>query len=101
MTDNERREDERVSLSLESNWEGLSGRYKARVGDISMGGCFLDTPGEVSVGEVVSFEIKLPSGDWLQLRGEVAFYQPTIGFSVCFTFLTDEEQYQLAQLITS
>ncbi len=97
----ERREDERVTLSLEANWEGLSGRYRARVSDISLGGCFLDTAGTVTPGEIITFEIKLPDGEWLSLRGEVAFVQPHVGFSLRFSFLTDEEQRSLSQLITS
>jgi hypothetical protein len=95
----ERRSDERVALSLEANWEGLSGSYRARVGDISLGGCFIDTNGSVTPGEIISFEIKLPDGEWLALRGEVAFIQPHIGFSVSFSFLTDEEERALSQLI--
>ncbi len=97
----ERRSEERVPLSLEAYWEGLSGRHIARISDLSTGGCFIDTNGAVRVGEVIDFEIKLADGDWLQLRGEVAFYQPGIGFSLRFSFLTDEEQYLLAQLINS
>jgi PilZ domain len=97
----DRREDERKNVSLEVRWEGGSGRHTARVSDLSLGGCYLDTLGQAEVGEVIGVEIKLPSGEWLQLRGSVAFCHPGLGFSVCFTFLTDEEQYQLTQLITS
>jgi hypothetical protein len=97
----ERRSDERVALSLQAKWEGLSGGYQARVGDISLGGCFLDTNGAVTEGEIISFEIKLPDGEWLSLRGEVAFVQPHIGFSLRFSFLTDEEESALIQLINS
>jgi hypothetical protein len=96
---NERRTDERVYLALEARWEGQSGRYKARVADIGLGGCFVDTLGTVVPGEVVSIEIKMPDGEWLQLRGEVAFYQPDIGFSLCFTFLTDEEHVLLREVM--
>lgn len=97
----ERREDERVMLSLEANWEGLSGRYRARVSDLSIGGCFIDTSGTVTPGEIITFEVRLPGGEWLSLRGEVAFVQPHVGFSLRFIFLTDEEQRTLSQLITS
>jgi hypothetical protein len=97
----ERRNDERVALSLEANWEGLSGRYQARVGDISLGGCFIDTSGSVTEGELISFEMKLPDGQWLALRGEVAFAHPHIGFSLRFSFLTEEEESALIELINS
>lgn len=97
----DRREEERKNVSLEVRWEGGSGRHPARVSDLSLGGCYLDTLGQAEVGEVISVEIKMPSGEWLSLRGSVAFYHPGLGFSLCFTFLTDEEQYQLTQLINS
>jgi hypothetical protein len=97
----ERREEERKNVSLEARWGGGSGQHMARVSDLSLGGCFLDTFGQVEPDEVVELEIKMPAGEWLSLRGTVAFYQPGLGFSVCFTFLTDEEQYQLTQLINS
>ena len=98
----ERREEERKNITLEARWEGGSGSRPARVSDISLGGCYLDTLGaQVEVGEVIALEIRLPSGEWLALRGSVAFYHQGLGFSVCFTFLTDEEQYQLTQLINS
>jgi hypothetical protein len=101
MKRKERRTDERAERSLEARWEGLSGRYRGRISDIGPGGCFIDTHEVVEVGEVVSFEVKLPDGEWLPLRGEVAFYHPNIGFSLCFTFLTDEEQRLIAQIMTS
>jgi len=97
----ERREEERKNVSLEARWEGGSGNHTARVSDLGLGGCYLDTFGQVAPGEVIELEIKMSSGEWLALRGSVAFYHPGLGFSVCFTFLTDEEQYQLTQLINS
>jgi hypothetical protein len=97
----ERREEERKNVTLDVRWEGGSGRHTARVSDLSLGGCYLDTLGQVEVGEVVGLELKLPSGEWLPLRGTVAFHHPGLGFSICFTFLTDEEQYLLTQLINS
>ena len=97
----ERREEERKDITLEVRWEGGAGRHPARISDLSLGGCYLDTLGGVEDGEIISLEIKLPSGEWLPLRGTVAFHHPGLGFSVCFTFLTDEEQYQLTQIINS
>ena len=95
----DRREEKRKEMTLDVRWEGGSGRHTARISDLSLGGCYLDTLGQVAVGEIIGLEIKLPSGEWLPLRGSVAFHHPGLGFSVCFTFLTDEEQYQLKQLI--
>jgi hypothetical protein len=99
MTEN-RRSDERVSINLPARWDGLSGRNEARIEDLSLGGCFVNTKGRVDIGEVVGIEIKLPSGEWLPLRGEVATYMVGTGFGVLFTFLTDEEEQALRELIT-
>ena len=98
MTEN-RRSDERVSVNLPARWDGLSGVHEARLEDLGFGGCFVNTAGRVDIGEVVGVEIKLPSGEWLPLRGEVASYQEGIGFGVLFTFLTDEEEQALRELI--
>lgn len=97
----ERREEPRVPVSLEVSWEGTSGSHTARISDISLGGCYLDTLGSATPGEIIGLTIKLPDGELLNLRGEVAYHLQHQGFSVCFTFLTDEEQYSLSQLITS
>ena len=97
----DRREEERKSITLEVRWEGGSGIHSARISDLSLGGCYLDTLGGAEVDEVIAVEIKLPSGEWLPLRGTVAFAHPGLGFSVCFTFLTDEEQYKLTQVINA
>jgi hypothetical protein len=97
----ERREEERKEITLEVRWEGSSGRHPARISDLSLGGCYLDTLGGAAVGEVINLEIKLPSGEWLPLRGSVVFHHPGLGFSVCFTFLTDEEQFQISEIINS
>jgi hypothetical protein len=96
----ERREDERARVSLEAWWEGMSGKHEARVCDISMGGCFVDTPSVPGVGEVVVFAIKRPTGGWLELRGQVIAVEPSVGFSVSYSYLTDEEQQELKRLGT-
>ncbi len=93
----ERREDERRGVSLEAWWESLSGRQQARVSDLSMGGCYVDTHAPVEPDEVIVFAIRKPDGSWLELRGRVVTSDPG-GFSLAFTFLTDEEQQELRRL---
>src|SRR6185503_1952996 len=94
-----RRSDERVSTNLPARWDGLSGKNEARIEDLREGGCFVNTKGRVDVGEVVGIEMKLPSGEWLPLRGEVASYMPGTGFGVLFKFLTADEEQALRGLI--
>ena len=96
----DRRIDERMSTNLAARWDGQSGSHEARIADLSLGGCFVNTTGRVEPGEVVSFSIRLPSGEWLPLRGEVVSYQQGIGFGLLFSFLTDEEEQALRELVT-
>ena len=99
--ENERREDKRASVSIEAWWEGLSGRHEARVSDLSMGGCFIDTLSKAEVGELIAFAIKRPDGKWLQLRGQVASVDAQAGFSLAFTYLTEDEERALARIIAA
>jgi PilZ domain len=96
----ERRIDERVPTNLPAKWDGLSGGHEARIEDISLGGCFVNTTGLVEIGEVVVLQVKLPSGEWLTLRGEATAVQLGIGFGLNFSFITDEEEYALRELIS-
>jgi hypothetical protein len=99
MTDN-RRTDERLSINLSARWDGGSGVQEARIEDVSLGGCFVNTRTRVDIGDFLVVEIKLPSEEWLQLRGEVVSYQDGIGFGVVFPFLTEDEEQALRELIS-
>jgi hypothetical protein len=95
----DRRSDERVSTNIPARWVGISGTHEGRIEDLSLGGCFVNTAGRVDVGEVVGVEIRLPSGEWLPLRGEVTSYQTGIGFGIVFSFLTDDEEQALRETL--
>jgi hypothetical protein len=95
----ERRGEDRVPLLMDVRWEGLSGKYAARISDISLSGCYVESMGQVTVGEVIRFEIQLPTARWMPLRGEVVYHLPTLGFGVKFTALTTMERNLLAHVI--
>lgn len=95
----ERRSDQRVPLNLTARWDGLSGAHEARLEDMSLGGCFVNTSGRVDIGEEVVVEIKLPAGDWLQLSGTVVAFQLGIGFGVVFSMLTDVDEEAIRELL--
>ena len=95
----EKRRDERVSLPLEARCEGLSGKYTARLSDLSFGGCYVETLALVAVGERIRFEIQLPTGRWLPLNGEVVYHQQNLGFGVRFTELSELDHEMLAHII--
>ena len=97
--DPERRISERVSVSLEAAWDGMSGNYRARISDISPHGCFLETIGQTSVGEIIRFRLLTPTGRWLLIEGEVSYYQPTLGFGLRFTDISKQDQAMIKQLV--
>ncbi len=97
----ERRRSQRKRILLEAKWESMSRAHEARVDDVSMGGCFVNTFGHVEHGEEISLQIELPSGEWLPLRGRVASYQPGVGFGIAFTSLSEGKRAVLEELLAT
>lgn len=98
MTD-ERRKNRRVQILVEVLWEGRAGRYQARTTDLSERGCFVDSIGHALLGEHLQFKLKLPSGDWLEIEGDVTFTDPRIGFGVEFSEMSDGDRQKLQWLV--
>ena len=101
MSSDERRRSQRKTILLEAKWESMSHTHEARVDDVSMGGCFVNTFGRVEANEEVDLQVQLPSGEWLPLRGKVASYQPGVGFGISFTSLSKSETEALKELLLS
>lgn len=97
----ERRVNERKRVLLEAKWESMSRSHEARVDDVSLGGCFVNTFGRVEPDESVNLQIQLPSGEWLPLQGYVASYQPGVGFGMAFDPLSEEETAILKELMAT
>jgi PilZ domain len=95
----ERRSRPRLSVSLDAVWDGVKEKHSARVTDLSEGGCYLDTVGEVMTGEIVAFRVLLPDDDWLYLEGEVKHHRHGYGFGVQFVELNDEQTEKLQRLL--
>ena len=79
----------------------MSRRHEARVDDVSLGGCFVNTFGHVELNEPVELQILRPSGEWIALKGTVASYHPGVGFGMSFTLLNEEEESVVRELIAS
>jgi len=79
-------------------WDGATEVHSARITDLSEGGCYLDSVGEVRRGEVVAFRILLPDDDWLYLEGEVRHHGAN-GFGVQFLDLNEEQTENLQRLL--
>src|SRR5689334_13301799 len=95
----ERRSSQRKRILLEAKWESMSRTHEARVDDVSLGGCFVNTYGHVEFAEEINLQIQLPSGEWLPLRGRVASYQPGVGFGIAFTSLSAKKRATLQELL--
>jgi hypothetical protein len=97
----ERRRNQRQKVLLEARWASLSKRHEARVDDVSMSGCFVNTYAPVAVGEPVDLKIRRRSGQWIELHGYVATYQFGVGFGMAFTELSAASQKALRELIAT
>ena len=97
----ERRNNQRKRILLEAKWQSMSRTHEARVDDVSLGGCFVNTFGRVELNEDVNLLIEFPAGEWLSLTGWVASYQPGVGFGMSFDSLSEDKQGMLEELIAT
>jgi hypothetical protein len=94
----DRRSKPRLSVRLDAMWDSSTQVHSARITDLSEGGCYLDSVGEVRRGEIVGFRVLLPDDDWLYLEGEVKHHSVN-GFGVQFTELNEEQTEKLLWLL--
>ncbi len=91
-----------VTVSLEVVWQGSSGKQDARMSEISMDGCFIDTREQGrAMGDLVEFKAHLPSGPWVSLQGELVKEDYPMGFGLRFKGLTDGDKRLLAQVVVA
>ncbi len=94
-----RRSKPRLNISLDAMWDSSTQAHSARLTNLSEGGCYLDSVGEVRRGEIVGFRVLLPDGDWLYLEGEVRHHTVGAGFGVQFTELNEDQTEELHWLL--
>ena len=86
----ERRTTERFRTNLSVRWEGLMSQGRGAICDLSSGGCFVLTGGEVLAGELIRLEIH--SSDRIDLVwGQVVYAIAEMGFALRFAFSRGEE----------
>jgi hypothetical protein len=94
-------QDRRASGRLPTNLAvRSSGTVGCRTEDISVDG-FVNTLGIAELGEAITLEFGLPSGEWLPVNGEVTSYLPGMGLGLGFKFTKVEEEIALRRLLTS
>ena len=92
---------EQVNVSLDVVWQGAAGKIDARISEISVDGCFIESMGQEILGETIIFSVQLPGGIWVKLAGEIIRKEPETGFEVRFTNRTEENRQLLSQVIAA
>ena len=90
---------ERTALLTEIELTSASGRREARISDLSLGGCFVDTIVTARVGEDVSLRLGVNSDHPIELSGKIAYILDGFGFGIGFDELTDEIRTDLAKYL--
>src|SRR5258705_1912121 len=91
-----------VTVSFDVVWQGSSGKQDARMSEISMDGCFIDSRVQGrALGDRVEFKVHLPDGPWVSLQGELINEDYPIGFGLRFSGLTDGDKAILAQVVAA
>jgi len=93
------REHERTSYLTEVILESASGKRQARLSDLSLGGCFVDTLTNVREGEDVTLSASFENGDRFEARGRVAYVMQGFGFGLSFIELANGSQEILEKLV--
>ena len=94
----ERRRYQRLVRPIEASFSGTSGATSCRIGDISWGGCFIQTV--ISPQMHQRTEITFPVGDeTLTVQGKVVYVENGIGFAVQFDPVTPEQVQILRDLL--
>ncbi|HXT70373.1 MAG TPA: PilZ domain-containing protein [Vicinamibacterales bacterium] len=88
----------RFAKPLEARWQGASGGTQCFVGDISWGGCFVQTVAMPAVGESTLIDVMI-AGREARLSGSVVYTMASIGFAIQFDPLTDEQKDVLKELL--
>lgn len=97
----ERRENERYSVNIDIEWEGLVGRKHGTISDISREGCFVLSSGEVEDSENVKIFLPLTDGMKVQFWGQVINHVFEIGFAVRFIELSPAQIDFLEKFVSS
>ncbi len=84
----QRRTHPRYSVPLECAWNGSSCRASTRIADVSLTGCYVDSPQVPALGEEIAITATINENSIL-LIGTVVHAQVGMGFGVDFHPLTD------------
>lgn len=95
----ERRVHQRFDVSFDVRLKLDAEIRQARISNISLGGCYIETELNVKLRSVLEIEMLLMSGYWLPLSGTVMYYNPQGGIGLRFEFRSETEQNLIERLI--
>ena len=98
-SDLENRQHPRKPFFAEAALEFASGKYQARISEISLGGCYVDSIASVVEGEQISLTITFGSGVSEHFDGEIAYVLPGMGFGIRFVDITTAQKLLLLQIV--
>jgi CheY-like chemotaxis protein len=91
-----------VTVSLDVVWQDSSSKQDARMSEISIAGCYIDSNGQGrSLGDLVEFKVHLPSGPWISLQGELVNPDYPMGFGLRFTNLSAQDRRLIAEVVAA
>lgn len=90
----DRRQSDRKKLIVDVHFEGGDATGIANTTDISLGGLFIKTNAELSVGGDILMRLTV-SGKEIVLSGTVAYSEQGKGFGISFRNLTSEQESAL------
>ena len=89
-----------VTVSLDIVWQGSAGKQDARMSEISMEGCFIDSQSQGrAMDDVVAFKVHLPSGPWVALEGILVNDDYPMGFGLRFQGLSEGDKRLLREVV--
>jgi len=97
----EKRKEQRLDVTLRVRWEGVLAQQDATIANLSTGGCFVLSGGEVTVNELLRLEIFLSDAEPIRLWAEVVDTADEIGFAVRFTSIEGDAQERLANFVAA
>ena len=95
----ERRVVDRSRVTVDVEWENVSGRHSGTLSDINEFGCFVLSSGEFTEGETLKLFLPIGEGMKLEIVGEVKNKVFEIGFALRFVGLSDVQKRVLREFI--
>ena len=93
------RQQKRISIPLTIERATASGSREARISDLSLGGCYVDSIASVRLEENFKFTLLLPEGRREEMSGDVIYIHEGIGFGLRFNNLSDDQRMLIQQII--